>query len=309
MRHRYECQLRWADLDPLRHVNNVRYADYLQEARIDFLRALQMRVTAGPEEVPDHERSGLVVVRHEMTYLAPLHFGPGPVSVEMWVHDLGRASFTLGCEIFRDGPEGPEGPRTVYLRARTRIAPFVFGSARPRRLGEVERAALAAYLEPGESTPPVPRPGPARRTEIGHYPVHVRFSDLDPYQHVNNVTYLEYFQEGRVLLNSRMWRDLPAGTPRSGLVVAQGDYDYLRPLVSRRGGYDLWTWVERVGTRSVVMGSEIHDATTVMARARVVLVFVDSEADRSTAPDPAYRAPLTAALEAPDDPGLVTVRD
>ncbi len=40
MRHRYECPpLRWADLDVLGHVNNVRYVDYLQEARSALLRA------------------------------------------------------------------------------------------------------------------------------------------------------------------------------------------------------------------------------------------------------------------------------
>ena len=38
VRHRYVCPLRWADLDLLGHVNNVRYVDYLQEARLDLLR-------------------------------------------------------------------------------------------------------------------------------------------------------------------------------------------------------------------------------------------------------------------------------
>ena len=31
--------MRWADLDLLGHVNNVVYVDYLQEARVDMLRA------------------------------------------------------------------------------------------------------------------------------------------------------------------------------------------------------------------------------------------------------------------------------
>ena len=31
--------MRWADLDQLGHVNNVVYVDYLQEARVDMLRA------------------------------------------------------------------------------------------------------------------------------------------------------------------------------------------------------------------------------------------------------------------------------
>ena len=38
VRHRYECPMRWADMDLLGHVNNVTYVDYLQEARVDLLR-------------------------------------------------------------------------------------------------------------------------------------------------------------------------------------------------------------------------------------------------------------------------------
>jgi len=289
-------------MDQLRHVNNVKYADYLQEARIDFMRTLALRVsTREHEDAHPEDRSGMVVVRHEMTYLTPLHFDGQPVSVEVWVSDLRAASFSVGCEIFR---EGPEGTRTVYLRAHTRIAPFVFGSSRPRRLSEGERTALATYLEPREGPAPA-KSGPARRTGPGHYPIHVRFSDLDPYQHVNNVTYLEYFQEGRIRFNSQLWSDLPPGTPKVNVVVAQADYDYVRPLVLRSSGYDLWTWVESVGNRSAVVSSEIREGDVVMSRARVVLVFFDPDANRSAVPSAAYRDPLLEALQRRDDPAAV----
>ena len=43
MRHVYHCPVRWADLDLLGHVNNVVYVDYLQEARVDFMRSLSRR--------------------------------------------------------------------------------------------------------------------------------------------------------------------------------------------------------------------------------------------------------------------------
>ena len=54
---------------------------------------------------------------------------------------------------------------------------------------------------------------PAGTTRLGHYPVHVRFSDVDVYGHVNNVKYFEYFQEARILLIARLWRGVPEGTP------------------------------------------------------------------------------------------------
>ena len=39
MRHVFQCPMRWADMDLQGHVNNVIYVDYLQEARVDMLRA------------------------------------------------------------------------------------------------------------------------------------------------------------------------------------------------------------------------------------------------------------------------------
>lgn len=292
-------------MDQLRHINNVTYVDYLQEARIDFFRALEIRVTAhdaattgqGGEEA-EQEPYGIVVVRHEITYLAPLHFGFAPVSIETFVTEVRAASFSLGYEIFH---QADDGSRTVYLRATSRLAPFVFGSERPRRLTAAERAAITPYVEePAEHRPRATgrAAAPIRKLEIGRYPVAVRFSDLDPYGHVNNVTYLEYFQEGRIRLNSALWRDLPEGTPHTGVVVAQADIDYLRPMLSRPDGYDLWSWVSSVGNRSMVMESLICEpgTDTVMSRCRVVLVFFDSAAGRSVEPPAGYRDPLCALV-------------
>ena len=58
--------MRWADLDLLGHVNNVVYVDYLQEARVDMF-----RVSASDDRADDLAE-GVVVVRHEVTYLRPL---------------------------------------------------------------------------------------------------------------------------------------------------------------------------------------------------------------------------------------------
>ncbi|MGH3317205.1 MAG: acyl-CoA thioesterase, partial [Nocardioidaceae bacterium] len=35
--HRYSCRVRWSDVDSYGHVNNVKYFEYFQEARIAFL--------------------------------------------------------------------------------------------------------------------------------------------------------------------------------------------------------------------------------------------------------------------------------
>lgn len=274
--------MRWADLDQLGHVNNVVYVDYLQEARVDMLRAHGR----GPEALAE----GLVVARHEVTYLKPLLFDFRPVSIECWVTEIRAASFTMAYEIFHEDGSGADAVRTVYLRATTVLTPFVFAEERPRRITAEEKAALAEHLEPGDGGPRRREPAlaePATDT----YPVHVRFSDVDVYGHVNNVKYFEYLQESRIALVHQLvpLRDF-------SVVVAQTDVDYLRPLLFRATPYDCRSTITRLGTRSMTVDSEFRDAQTVLARARVVVVFFDLAANRSTEPEPAVRAALEAAV-------------
>jgi len=281
VRHVYQCPMRWADLDLLGHVNNVTYVDYLQEARVDMMR------THAPDSRADDLAEGVVVVRHEVQYRKPLTFRFRPVSIECWITEVRAASFTMAYEVF---DEDDAGERTVHLTARTVLTPFVFATERPRRLRPEEREALARFLEPDEPAERV-APSPVRRTEEGHYPVHVRFSDVDIYGHVNNVMYFEYFQEARIQAFSRLGRgQLGLGEP--GLVVAQIDVDYRQPILFREAPYDAWTWVSHVGRTSVVFETVICDGDTLLSRARAVGVFWDAEAERP-APPP---APVAEAL-------------
>ncbi len=139
MRHVYYCPLRWADMDSLGHVNNVTYVDYLQEARVDML-AVHAPVTGG-EELAE----GVVVVRHEVEFVAPLTFRSEPVRIESWVTDIKAASFTMAYEIL---DELDDGGRKVYTRASTVLTPFVFSQERPRRIRPPEREILERFLEP-----------------------------------------------------------------------------------------------------------------------------------------------------------------
>jgi acyl-CoA thioester hydrolase len=62
--HRYPLTVRWSDLDSYGHVNNVKYYDYVQEARISLVSS-----TVGwePEAV-------WMVVRQDLEYLKPIDF-------------------------------------------------------------------------------------------------------------------------------------------------------------------------------------------------------------------------------------------
>lgn len=287
MRHVYECPVRWADLDMLNHVNNVTYVDYLQEARVDMLR------THAPDtrshDLAGSPTEGLVVVSHDITYLAPIAPRTRPISIEVWVTEVRAASVTMAYEIF---DALPDGDRVVHARATTVLTPFVFADERPRRLSADEKAALAQFMEAG---PAVERTrSEPRHLTTGHYPLHVRFSDVDVYGHVNNVKYFEYYQEARIPVVER----ISNGEQHSvGVVVARKEVDYLRPIRFRAEPYDVYSWISHVGRRSVTVESEICDGDVALSRAKVVMVFFDPIAQRSAAPPESLMARLRQFAE------------
>ena len=284
-RHTYLCPLRWADMDQLGHVNNVTYVDYLQEARVDMLRVHPP--AGGGEELAD----GVVVVRHEVQYLVPLVFRMTPVRVEVWATEIRASTFTLAYEVF---DEHEDGSRTVYLRARSVLAPFVFAEERPRRVTPEERAVLERFLEPH------PEPlTPTLRLDAGDtarhygYECQVRFSDVDAYGHVNNVKYFEYYQEARIALVTAVG-GIGAGNEHLGVVVAQVDVDYRAPMFFREQPYDVDCWVSRVGNSSFVISSQIRDGDEVLSQADVVMVAFDSRTQRPVGLTDDHKARLLA---------------
>ncbi|GAB2881917.1 acyl-CoA thioesterase [Nocardioides pacificus] len=286
MRHLYECPLRWADLDMLNHVNNVTYVDYLQEARVDML------LTHAPQRPAEELAEALVVVRHEVHYRAPLKFRFAPVSIECWVTEIRAATFTMAYEVFDETAEG----RRVYLRASTVLTPYLFEEERPRRLLAEEKEVLTGFLE----DPPVGEAagfGAVPRSDIGHYPLHVRFSDVDVYGHVNNVKYFEYFQEARIVLMDRLASGLGTEIAHMRMVVAQTDVEYRVPILFRPRPYDVWSAITHLGRTSMVIESEILDGETVAARARVVVVFFDPATERPTMPPESVRDVVTALID------------
>lgn len=293
VRHRYECPMRWADLDHLGHVNNVVYLDYCQEARIDMLRTHGK----GPRALVE----GLIVVRQEVTYHEPVDYDRHPVLVECWVSEVKGASFTVEYEIRRDR----DGERVIYAHASTVLAPFHFDDGRPRRLTAEERASLLAVLEPEPESAEAPASARLNRQPTatlepslgGRYPLQVRFSDLDPYGHVNNVKYFEYFQEARISMVER-W----PGGPRGAFVIARAEVDYLEPVLFRDEPYEVRTRIDHIGNRSVTTSAEVVDGDRVVSRARIVLVSWDVARARSKEPNPGFRAALEAARDGVEPP-------
>ncbi|MEV4891149.1 thioesterase family protein [Nonomuraea sp. NPDC055795] len=130
-RHIFPRMVRFADIDSLGHVNNVRFFDYLEDARLGMLHI-------DPYRAGDAPFKGLVVSRHEIDYRRPLTFRADPVSVETWVTEVRPVRFTLEYEI-RDEHE-------VFVTARSVLVAYDVDRAAPRRLLEDELVYLKRYL-------------------------------------------------------------------------------------------------------------------------------------------------------------------
>ena len=119
---------RYSDLDPLGHVNNVVFHDYLQEARVGMIGDLRLVKGGGRAQV---------VVTQEITHRKPLLLHPEPVMIETWVQRIGGSSYTLGYRIIDEHGD-------VAATASTVLAVIDEESGSPVRIP----AELRAVLEP-----------------------------------------------------------------------------------------------------------------------------------------------------------------
>lgn len=107
-----------------------------------------------------------------------------------------------------------------------------------------------------------------------------RWSDLDAYGHVNNVTWLEYLQEARVDMLLRRQPDEGAAGLLGGVLVARAEIDYRRPMELRQAPYPIHMWVARLRAASFTIDYEIRDdpddgPAVVYGRASTLLAPVD----------------------------------
>ena len=265
MPHTFECQLRWADMDLLGHVNNVTYLDYVTEAREALFSGHPVR------RAP--------VVRHQVEFASPLVFRRRPVLVDTWVTDPGGDRVCLAHEVY-DVP-ADDTSRTVYLRATTELA---------HTLSEDERAVAECLTGPSHQWRPLV--DDARPAGEDHL-FSVRRSDLDEDGNARPGVFLEYAQEARIRylmgLHTR-------GERWSHHVVARTDVDYLEPLAYRQEPYTVNSWVAHLGSRSFTIRSEVGDGERVLARAAVVMVTFDVETQGTTEMAAEQRASLEREL-------------
>ena len=109
--------------------------------------------------------------------------------------------------------------------------------------------------------------------------VHMRWSDMDAYRHVNNSAYLAYLEQARVAMFFHRSEGFTAGT-----VISRHEIDYVRPVVFHPQPLRVEVWIDRIGGARFIVRYEIWDqrpsGDVLAARAATTCVTYDFVQDR-----------------------------
>ena len=164
-------------------------------------------------------------------------------------------------------------------------------------------------------------------------PLHMRFSDVDSYGHVNNVIMVRYFEDARVRLTAVPLppadrRDRGGAVTREGAgptrapqdtrrtttlretldgaltVVVHQSVDYHRQLFFRQEPVHVRTWISRVGDSSFTIGYSLQekDGSAVYADGESVMVLLDPETGRSRKLTDQHKTLLATLSDEPEEP-------
>lgn len=126
---RWSLRVRWSDLDSYGHVNNVKFYDYLQEARVDLL-----------GDAWSSDQVVMLLVRQDVDYVRPMDFMISPYSVELRVTAIGTSSMTVAGLI-------SDAAGVVYARGRS-VVVCADQSGRPVAVPDRLRRALSLMQPP-----------------------------------------------------------------------------------------------------------------------------------------------------------------
>lgn len=120
---------RFADMDIVKHINNLAIAEYYEEARVRFLMEI-----LGQDFLFRPRDFRLLVARASYDYLQQAHY-PAPLRVRAGVARLGRTSFELAMALFQE-------ERCIGLADVVKVQ---LGSDGPLPLSAEIRALLEAW--------------------------------------------------------------------------------------------------------------------------------------------------------------------
>jgi acyl-CoA thioester hydrolase len=125
-----DAQVRFADTDALGHVNNAVYLNYLEIARVDYLKAVLGRL--------DVKDFGVILARAEVDYKSPA-FPHETLRVGCKVDSLGGSSINMSYRV-----EDKKTGRLVAL-AKTVLVAYDYALGKPVRIPQDARDKMEAY--------------------------------------------------------------------------------------------------------------------------------------------------------------------
>jgi acyl-CoA thioester hydrolase len=135
--HEVEIQVRFADTDGMRHVNNTKYLTYCEIARIRYWTDVTGEgFSLGMEGV-----ESLILAEARITYRAQAFYGD-VVTVQTRATRIGRSSFTLEHRLTAAAPDGP--PRLVAV-SESILVRFDYASMQPVPLAPEHVTAIEAF--------------------------------------------------------------------------------------------------------------------------------------------------------------------
>lgn len=127
---RAPIEVRFSDLDTLKHVNNAAYLTYDEIARGHYLRRVGAAIDGG----------NFVMARAEVDYIQPILFGQ-QVEIALRVESVGNKSFHTLSETWAD----------AQLAARIKVVVVWLEEGKPARVPDWLREAIKAFeTEPVE---------------------------------------------------------------------------------------------------------------------------------------------------------------
>lgn len=144
---------------------------------------------------------------------------------------------------------------------------------------------MSVEIEPATSDLLIRDSYPHWRTDI------IRFADLDPIGHVNNVAYVAFFESGRVMFFSDL--GCRVDQPDIAWMTVRMEINYHQQL-ALPGTIDVGTGVLEIGHSSVRLSHAIFTGDVCAAQGECVMVMVDRTHDRASPIPDALRTRFAA---------------
>jgi acyl-CoA thioester hydrolase len=135
--HEVEVEVRFADTDAMRHVNNAKYLTYCEIARIRYW----TDVTGEAFALGTEGAESLILAEARITYRAQAFYGEA-VTVQTRATRIGRSSFTLEHRLVAGRPG--ETRRLVAV-SESVLVRFDYGSGSPVALAPEHVAAIEGF--------------------------------------------------------------------------------------------------------------------------------------------------------------------